>query len=83
MTEMVLLEQFSWALPTNARNWVLHSEARTLDEAVRLMESYGKTESAPYAGKVETPEKQFGGSGVPQKTLQTAPQSLTMPTGRG
>lgn len=40
VVELVWMEQFMAAIPKNARNWVMCNDPRTLEETVKLMESF-------------------------------------------
>lgn len=57
VVELVWMEQFLAALPQNARNWIMCNDPRTLEEAVKLMESYDIAGRAIYPGSSENSEK--------------------------
>lgn len=61
VVELVWMEQFVAALPQSAKRWVMCNNPRTLEEAVRLMESFDTTGRATFRGSSEAERKAGGG----------------------
>lgn len=56
MIELVWLEQFVSVLPLVAQNWMMSHAPQTLEEAVRVMESYEAAERINPEGSAQRGE---------------------------
>lgn len=61
VVELVWLEQFILVLPSAAQAWVMYHIPQTLEEAVRVMESYEAAERISTGGSAQRGEIWMGG----------------------